>query len=78
MSGGSSPLSTRDHDHMTNHSMCVCVCAAVESSLRVSRSRQVLESLPEHHLAVARFLFGFLHQVRLQSPPTHPPNLPTS
>lgn len=40
---------------------------AVESSLRVSRSRQVLESLPEHHLAVARFLFGFLHQVSQES-----------
>lgn len=71
MSGGGSPLRSRDHGHMTDH--CVCVCAAVESSLRVSRSRQVLESLPEHHLAVARFLFGFLHQVRLQSPSPHNP-----
>lgn len=25
----------------------------------------MLESLPEHHLAVARFLFGFLYQVKL-------------
>lgn len=37
----------------------------------------MLESLPEHHLAVARFLFGFLHQVRLQSPPPRTPNTPS-
>lgn len=33
----------------------------------------MLESLPEQNLAVARFLFHFLHQVRPQLTPPAPP-----
>ncbi|XP_034719978.1 rho GTPase-activating protein 8-like [Etheostoma cragini] len=38
---------------------------SVESSLRVSRCRQVVESLPEHNFIVAKYLLGFLHMVSL-------------
>lgn len=44
---------------------CVCLWADVESSLRVSRCKQIVESLPEHHFAVTHFLFRFLHEVTL-------------
>ena len=35
----------------------------VESSLRVTRCRQILQSLPEHNYAVLNYLMGFLHEV---------------
>uniref|UniRef100_A0ABI7YYV8 Rho GTPase activating protein 8 n=1 Tax=Felis catus TaxID=9685 RepID=A0ABI7YYV8_FELCA len=37
---------------------------SVESSLRVTRCHQILQSLPEHNYAVLRYLMGFLHEVR--------------
>lgn len=37
--------------------------AGVESSLRVTRCRQILRSLPEHNHAVLDYLMGFLHEV---------------
>ncbi|KAM3587483.1 uncharacterized protein V6R79_006546 [Siganus canaliculatus] len=40
---------------------------SVESSLRVSRCKQIVESLPEHHFTVAKFLLDFLHTVSQQS-----------
>lgn len=36
---------------------------SVESSLRVSRCKQIVESLPEHHFIVTKFLLCFLHTV---------------
>ncbi|VCW48772.1 unnamed protein product [Gulo gulo] len=36
---------------------------SVESSLRVTRCRQILQSLPEHNRAVLSYLVGFLHEV---------------
>lgn len=39
-----------------------CV-AGVESSLRVTRCRQILRGLPEHNYAVLGYLMGFLHEV---------------
>ncbi|XP_070848079.1 rho GTPase-activating protein 8-like [Chaetodon trifascialis] len=36
---------------------------SVESSLRVSRCKQIVESLPEHHFIVTKFLVCFLHMV---------------
>ncbi|XP_068163551.1 rho GTPase-activating protein 8-like isoform X2 [Antennarius striatus] len=36
---------------------------SVESSLRVSRCKQIMEGLPEHHFIITKFLLGFLHQV---------------
>lgn len=39
----------------------------VESSLRVSRCQQIVESLPEHHFIVTKFLLGFLHMVSQES-----------
>lgn len=36
---------------------------SVESSLRVTRCRQILQSLPEHNRAVLSYLMGFLHEV---------------
>uniref|UniRef100_A0A3Q3WG03 Uncharacterized protein n=1 Tax=Mola mola TaxID=94237 RepID=A0A3Q3WG03_MOLML len=39
----------------------------VESSLRISRCRQIVESLPEHHFIVAKFLLCFLHMVSQES-----------
>ncbi|KAM9705230.1 rho GTPase-activating protein 8-like [Menidia menidia] len=39
----------------------------VESSLRVIRCGQLVESLPQQHLAVAHFLFSFLHLVSQNS-----------
>uniref|UniRef100_A0A8C9II10 Rho GTPase-activating protein n=1 Tax=Piliocolobus tephrosceles TaxID=591936 RepID=A0A8C9II10_9PRIM len=39
----------------------------VESSLRVSRCRQVLRSLPGHNYVVLRYLMGFLHAVAQES-----------
>ncbi|XP_077956975.1 rho GTPase-activating protein 8 [Gasterosteus aculeatus] len=39
----------------------------VESSLRVSRCQQMMESLPEHNFIVAKYLLGFLHMVSQQS-----------
>uniref|UniRef100_A0A3Q3NDY4 Rho GTPase activating protein 8 n=1 Tax=Mastacembelus armatus TaxID=205130 RepID=A0A3Q3NDY4_9TELE len=40
---------------------------SVESSLRVSRCRQIVESLPEHNFIVAKFLLCFLHMVSQES-----------
>ncbi|XP_054480709.1 rho GTPase-activating protein 8-like [Anoplopoma fimbria] len=40
---------------------------SVESSLRVSRCKQMVESLPEHHFIVAKYLMSFLHTVSQQS-----------
>uniref|UniRef100_UPI0040387C2F rho GTPase-activating protein 8 n=1 Tax=Callospermophilus lateralis TaxID=76772 RepID=UPI0040387C2F len=40
---------------------------SVESSLRVTRCRQILQSLPEHNHAVLRYLMGFLHEVSRES-----------
>ncbi|KAG8005449.1 Rho GTPase-activating protein 8 [Nibea albiflora] len=39
----------------------------VESSLRVSRCKQIVESLPEHHFIVTKFLLCFLHTVSQES-----------
>ncbi|KAF6117400.1 Rho GTPase activating protein 8 [Phyllostomus discolor] len=39
----------------------------VESSLRVTRCRQILQSLPEHNYAVLEYLMGFLHEVSRES-----------
>lgn len=41
--------------------------AGVESSLRVTYCRQILQSLPEHNYAVLNYLMGFLHEVSGQS-----------
>lgn len=35
----------------------------VESSLRVTHCRLILQSLPEHNYTVLRYLMGFLHEV---------------
>ncbi|XP_008579064.1 PREDICTED: rho GTPase-activating protein 8 isoform X2 [Galeopterus variegatus] len=40
---------------------------SVESSLRVTRCRQILQSLPEHNYAVLSYLMGFLHMVSRES-----------
>ncbi|XP_075863038.1 rho GTPase-activating protein 8 [Microcebus murinus] len=40
---------------------------SVESSLRVSRCRQILRGLPEHNHAVLSYLAGFLHAVSRES-----------
>ncbi|XP_030296466.1 rho GTPase-activating protein 8 isoform X2 [Sparus aurata] len=40
---------------------------SVESSLRVSRCKQIVESLPEHHFIVTKFLLCFLHTVSQES-----------
>ncbi|XP_010632647.1 rho GTPase-activating protein 8 [Fukomys damarensis] len=40
---------------------------SVESSLRVTHCRQILQSLPEHNSAVLRYLMAFLHTVSQQS-----------
>ncbi|XP_049891897.1 rho GTPase-activating protein 8-like [Epinephelus moara] len=39
----------------------------VESSLRVSRCKQMVESLPEHHFIVTKYLLSFLHTVSQES-----------
>uniref|UniRef100_A0AAX7SUP9 Rho GTPase activating protein 8 n=1 Tax=Astatotilapia calliptera TaxID=8154 RepID=A0AAX7SUP9_ASTCA len=39
----------------------------VESSLRVTRCKQIVESLPEHNFIVAKYLLCFLHQVSQES-----------
>lgn len=39
----------------------------VESSLRVSRCKQIIESLPEHNFIVTKFLLCFLHMVSQES-----------
>lgn len=39
----------------------------VESSLRVTHCRQILQSLPEHNYAVLRYLVAFLHMVSRES-----------
>ncbi|XP_053440550.1 rho GTPase-activating protein 8 [Nycticebus coucang] len=39
----------------------------VESSLRVTRCRQILRGLPEHNYAVLSYLMGFLHTVSQES-----------
>uniref|UniRef100_A0A2K5LN94 Rho GTPase activating protein 8 n=1 Tax=Cercocebus atys TaxID=9531 RepID=A0A2K5LN94_CERAT len=39
----------------------------VESSLRVTCCRQILQSLPEHNYVVLRYLMGFLHTVSQES-----------
>lgn len=36
----------------------------VESSLRATRCKQIVESLPEHNFIVAKYLLCFLHMVR--------------
>ncbi|XP_047641970.1 rho GTPase-activating protein 8 isoform X1 [Phacochoerus africanus] len=52
---------------------------SVESSLRVTCCRQILQSLPGHNYAVLSYLMGFLHEVSGQaglqgrSPGSHPP-----
>lgn len=46
-----------------------CAAVGVESSLRVTRCRQILQSLPEHNYAVLSYLMGFLHEVSGQSRP---------
>nr|XP_025873223.1 rho GTPase-activating protein 8 [Vulpes vulpes] len=40
---------------------------SVESSLRVTRCRQILQSLPEHNYTVLSYLMGFLHEVSRES-----------
>ncbi|XP_027622556.1 LOW QUALITY PROTEIN: rho GTPase-activating protein 8 [Tupaia chinensis] len=40
---------------------------SVESSLRVTHCRQILQSLPEHNYAVLRYLMDFLHTVSRES-----------
>ncbi|XP_074231784.1 rho GTPase-activating protein 8 isoform X2 [Camelus bactrianus] len=40
---------------------------SVESSLRVTCCRQILQRLPEHNYAVLRYLMGFLHEVSRES-----------
>ncbi|XP_068995484.1 LOW QUALITY PROTEIN: rho GTPase-activating protein 8-like [Embiotoca jacksoni] len=39
----------------------------VESSLRVSSCKQIVESLPEHNFIITKFLLSFLHTVSQQS-----------
>lgn len=39
----------------------------VESSLRVSRCKQIVESLPEHNFIVTKYLLCFLHMVSQES-----------
>ncbi|KAM9071672.1 LOW QUALITY PROTEIN: rho GTPase-activating protein 8 [Megaptera novaeangliae] len=39
---------------------------SVESSLRATRCRQILQSLPEHSYAVLSYLMGFLHEDLIQ------------
>ncbi|CAK6973874.1 rho GTPase-activating protein 8-like [Scomber scombrus] len=39
----------------------------VETSLRVTRCKQIVESLPEHNFVVLKFLLSFLHTVSLES-----------
>ncbi|XP_074481007.1 rho GTPase-activating protein 8-like [Sebastes fasciatus] len=39
----------------------------VESSLRVTRCKQMMESLPEHHFIIAKYLLSFLHMVSRES-----------
>ena len=52
--------------------------AGVESSLRVTRCRQILQSLPEHSYTVLSYLMGFLHEVSGPSQPQRCRNRPTS
>ncbi|KAK1327607.1 hypothetical protein QTO34_012896 [Cnephaeus nilssonii] len=40
---------------------------SVESSLRVTRCRQILQGLPDHNYAVLDYLMGFLHEVSRES-----------
>lgn len=40
---------------------------SVQSSLRVTYCRQILQSLPEHNYAVLNYLMGFLHEVSRES-----------
>ncbi|XP_036153869.1 rho GTPase-activating protein 8 isoform X2 [Myotis myotis] len=40
---------------------------SVESSLRVTRCRQILRGLPDHNYAVLSYLMGFLHEVSQES-----------
>ncbi|KAG7231411.1 hypothetical protein INR49_011960 [Caranx melampygus] len=42
-------------------------CHSVESSLRVSRCKQIMESLPEHQFIVVKHLLCFLHMVSKES-----------
>ncbi|XP_029809948.1 rho GTPase-activating protein 8 [Suricata suricatta] len=44
-----------------------CAPAGVESSLRVTRCRQILQSLPDHNYTVLGYLMGFLHEVSRDS-----------
>ncbi|KAM9845868.1 rho GTPase-activating protein 8-like isoform 2-T2 [Aulostomus maculatus] len=39
----------------------------VETSLRVTRCKQLVQSLPENHFIVAKYLLAFLHMVSLES-----------
>ncbi|XP_047431490.1 rho GTPase-activating protein 8-like [Mugil cephalus] len=40
---------------------------SVNSSLRVTRCKQIMESLPEHNFIVAKYLLSFLHMVSQES-----------
>ncbi|CAN9508327.1 unnamed protein product [Ophioblennius macclurei] len=40
---------------------------SVQSSLRVSKCKHIVQSLPEHQLMVSRYLMGFLHMVSQES-----------
>ncbi|KAB0350777.1 hypothetical protein FD754_015634 [Muntiacus muntjak] len=40
---------------------------SVESSLRVTCCRQILQNLPEHNYAILSYLMGFLHEVSQES-----------
>lgn len=42
----------------------VFLLPGVESSLRVTRCKQIVESLPEHQFIVVKYLLCFLHKVR--------------
>lgn len=39
----------------------------VQSSLRISRCKHIIQSLPEHQFMVSRYLLGFLHMVSQES-----------
>ncbi|XP_009975488.1 PREDICTED: rho GTPase-activating protein 8-like, partial [Tauraco erythrolophus] len=40
---------------------------SVESSLRVTRCKQIIQELPEHNYVVLKYLIGFLHMVSQES-----------
>lgn len=55
--GRAAPAGPPGSDAVLNNS------SGVESSLRVSRCKQVVEGLPETNGIVLKFLLGFLHRV---------------